>query len=180
RMPVSLGAHMTKPKLLFGIWLLLSAIAFSQASSNADAEISRGQTALAARDYRAAFEAFKAGNKKQDGKCAPCYLGMGIAYMRTGNAHDALEACDKAAKFALNDHTRGQAHNLKAAILNALAEDDKKKLSESLNEYKTAISFDSGVPLYHFNYGVALLKAEQTKEGVEELEKYLSLEPEGT
>ena len=52
---------MTKPKLLFGIWLLLSAIAFSQASSNADAEISRGQTALAARDYRAAFEAFKAG-----------------------------------------------------------------------------------------------------------------------
>ena len=171
---------MTTLKLLLVLCLFVPG-SFSQNNpAPADSDITRGQAALHARDHRAALEAFKTANKKQDGKCALCYIGMGLTYMRMGNGREALEASDKAIRFASDDHLRAQAHNLKATILNAIAADDKKKQSESLSEFRNAISSDSSVALYHFNYGIALLKAEQTKEGVDELQKYLALEPEGS
>lgn len=139
-----------------------------------------GQQALAAHKYGEAIKAFEEANKRQQKKCAACYVWMATAYLSVGDFARGLESCDRAISYTNDNALLAQAHSLKGDALLALATQEPKKLGQAENEFRTAVQQDKDVAVYHLRLGVALLRESRDAEGLLEVQSYLALAPEGS
>ena len=140
-----------------------------------------GRAMLVQRRYKEALKSFKKAQKLHGKKSADLHFGMALAYKGLGAYKNALKESDKALQYASDEYLLAQAHNLKGIFINALAKrKDKKKFQEAEREFRAALELSENIPNYHFNLGVTLLRQERDSEGIQELEVYLELDPEGS
>ena len=145
----------------------------------AAALLKQGNDALASRHYEDAIKAFKKANQLRHDSCGDCYFEMAIAQLRTGEADDALKSCDKAIACASTDILRASSHTLKGNILQNMG-GDPKKLKAAESEYESALHVDANNAQAHFNLGVVRLRLSEEGDGIQELNNYLRLEPNGS
>jgi len=145
-----------------------------------------GQHALAARNYKQAVQAFNKANKHAHNKCVVCYLGLAHAYLGLSEAYHAeddarwaMESCNRALSYAPDDHVRAQAHKCKGEVLQSLPRLDPNTLSLAEHEFRAAMELDKEVPRYHLDLGLTLLRELHEEEGVQEVQTYLALAPNG-
>jgi tetratricopeptide (TPR) repeat protein len=123
-------------------------------------------------------EAIKAFNKAAElrkGQCAECFQGIGMVYFQTSQYKDAAVSFKKA--IALKPDNEAVVTNILGVAL--YLQDDKKTLNEAIAAFKRVIELSKDtMPKAHYNLGHALLKAGKEAEGIDELKKYIALEPD--
>ncbi|MBZ5552830.1 MAG: redoxin domain-containing protein [Acidobacteriia bacterium] len=144
-------------------------------------ELKRAQADLAAQQYNDAIRGFMRANKLKEDRSSECYWGIAQAYFELGAFPIVVENCDQALKYASDDSTRAQAHSLKGNALEELAGEKTGALAEAEGEYRAALGLKLSPPLpvLHFSLGTVLLKEGRVAAGIEELNVYLQLEPQG-
>ncbi len=155
----------------------LAGPALSQ-TSNTDpvAELlKQGKNEVASNHYEDAVKTFKKANQLQHDACADCYLDLAMAQIKLGEFDEAIKSCDKAILFAKDDRQRLEGHTLKGNIL----QDNPKKWKASESEYRAALGLEENDPIAHFNLGILLLRESEGAEGIQELNTYLQLAPDG-
>lgn len=135
-----------------------------------------GESALAAGKYEDAISAFKKATK-QDKTCANCYLGLAVAYLRTGEIDKALENSDKAIASAQDDGTRAMGHNSRGTALFAGGGNDAKKYQQAEAEFRQAIHLAPANQQFRINLGSALLKQSRDDEAIQELKACVAVNP---
>jgi tetratricopeptide (TPR) repeat protein len=140
--------------------------------------IKQGTADLGSQRYPDAVAAFKKANQLRHDACAECYFGLAIAESRLGDMEAAVKSCDKAISCAADDNLRVASHNLKGNLLQQ-AGDDPKQLKAAESEYRAALELNKDDAAAHLNLGVTLLKESQKAEGIEELNSYLRIAPDG-
>jgi len=162
------------------VFLLLPPLLAEQ-SQPADPEFQKdlalGSQALVSGKYEDAIKAFKQANKRRKESCIECYLGMAVAYSWIGREDQVLESCNKALSCATTDNARAAAHSLKGTALIALGASDARKYSDAEAEFRTAAKLEPSAAQHHMGLAQSLLKQSKDAEGVEELKKYLDLDP---
>ncbi len=170
-------------KLFLAFLLIGLACTASAQSDGDDAELQnhlqRAREAAATNKYGDALKEFKEANKVKHNQCDICYLEAANIYAKVGDLQHVLESAQKALTVASSDTIRAQAHVLEGRVLTAQSASDPKKLSAAEQEFRTAIQLDPRMPASHLNLGFVLLKQSHDEEGVQELNQYLTLAPQG-
>lgn len=166
--------------LLVSLFCLASGPLIAQGTDDdpAAALLKQGNDALASQHYEDAIKAFKKANKLRNGSCGACYFDLAIAQMKAGAIDDALKSCDKAISCAPNDLIRTSSHTLKGNIFSSMGT-DSKNLKQAESEYRTALQVDPKSAMNHLHLGLVLLRQSQESEGIDELNSYLKLAPDG-
>ena len=183
---MSLKKH-PAPSLLFVLFLGAIVIPVSREAAAQDRqqnyaeELKRAQTNLASRQYNDAIRGFMRANKLKEDRSAECYWGIAEAYFELGAYPIVIENCDQVLKYASDDSGRAQAHYLKGNALVELAGEKSGALAQAEGEYRAALALkiNPPMPVLHFTLGTVLLKEGQVAAGLEELNIYLQLEPQG-
>ena len=170
-----------KPLLAFLlIGLAYGAWAQSDASDiELQNHLRRAREAAASNKYGDALKELKEANKEKNNHCDVCFLETALLYSKIGDFQHMLESAQKALAAASSDAIRAQAHALQGEALAGLSASDAKKTQAAEQQFRTAIQLDPQTPLYHLNLGIVLLKQSHDEEGVQELNKYLTLALEG-
>lgn len=140
--------------------------------------LDQGMAEMKEHHYEEALKNFKKANQIEHEACGECYLGMASAETQLGQLDEALKSADKAIQHASNDQFLIASHALKGRILLNMG-DDPKKLKASEAEYRTATQLDPKYATIHLSLGIVLLRESLEKEGIEELNTYLRLDPQG-
>ena len=160
--------------------LILATVARAQASPDpADDLLRKARESASAGKFEEALKAYKDANKRSNGNCSPCYLGMAMMAAKLGDAKTALESADKALKVATDDPNRALAHNMRGHALIALAAEQPKKLSEAESAFRQAVQLQPANASYHVNLGVALAKLMRDEDAVAEFKRAVELAPQG-
>jgi thiol-disulfide isomerase/thioredoxin len=159
--------------------LTFSVMAAAQAPDPAGETLKHAAHLVAAGKYDDALKAYKDANKRKKGNCAPCYLGMAVAFTKLGDAKSALESSEKALKVASDDLARAQGHSFRGDALMALAGGQKNKLTEAENEFRQALQLEPDNPAFHLKLGIALAKQMRDAEAVAEFKESSTLELHG-
>jgi len=159
--------------------LLPRAAAPQTAAADPAADLLKQGTAdLNSQRYQDAANAFKKANQLRHDTCAECYFGLAIAESRLGDTETAIKSCDKAISCAADDNVRVASHTLKGTLLQRTG-DDPKQLKAAESEYRAALEIKKDDATAHLNLGITLLKESQKAEGIEELNSYLRIAPDG-
>jgi Flp pilus assembly protein TadD/peroxiredoxin len=122
-----------------------------------------------------AIKTFQKAAELKKGQCADCYQGLGMVHFQTGQYKDAALAFKQA--IALKPENEAVLANLLGVSL--YLQDDKKTLEEAAAAFRKAIDLSKdSMPKAHYNLGYALIKAGKEAEGIAELQKYVTLEPD--
>jgi thiol-disulfide isomerase/thioredoxin len=175
------------PNLLFVLFLGAALILLPRASigqerpQNYGEELKRAQANLASQQYNEAIRGFMRANKLKEDRSAECYWGIAQAYYELGAFPIAAENCDQVLKYSSDDSTRAQAYYLKGNALVELAGERSGALAQAEGEYRAALELkiNPPMPILHFGLGSVLLKEGRVSAGIEELNAYLQLEPQG-
>ncbi|MBZ5535771.1 MAG: redoxin domain-containing protein [Acidobacteriia bacterium] len=162
---------------------LLSRGSLAQDSQpNYEEEIKRAQANLATQQYNEAIHGFMRANKLKEERSAECYRGIAQAYYELGTYPIVVENCDQALKYASDDSMRAQAHHLKGNALEELAGERTGALAQAEGEYRAALGLklSLAMPVLHYSLGTVLLKEGRVAAGIEELNAYLQIEPQGS
>jgi thiol-disulfide isomerase/thioredoxin/Tfp pilus assembly protein PilF len=162
------------------LFLTLSSISSAQTDdATSKTHLDLAEQAMKARKYGDAISEYKKAIKLR-ASCSEFYLSLAIAYVRAGQFDDGLKSCERALSVASDDDSRAAAHNMKGNLLLSRAADDKKKLSASESEYRTAIQLDSKPAVYRLNLARALFKQLKDEDGKKLLEECLASNPDVT
>lgn len=140
--------------------------------------LKQGTADLNSQRYQKAVDAFKKANQLRHDACAECYFGLALAESGLGDTEAAIKSCDKAISCAADDDVRVASHRLKGTLLQRTG-NDPKQLRAAESEYRTALEVKKDDAMTHLNLGITLLKESQKTEGIEELNSYLRIAPDG-
>jgi len=140
--------------------------------------LTQGTADLTSQHYQDAAAAFKKANQLHHDDCGECYFGLAIAQSRMGDTEAAIKSCDKAISCAADDNLRVASHALKGNLLQRTG-NDPKKLKAAESEYRAALEIKKDDATSHLNLGITLLKESQKTEGIDELNNYLRIAPNG-
>jgi tetratricopeptide (TPR) repeat protein len=122
-----------------------------------------------------AIKAFQKAAELRKGQCAECFQGLGMVYFQTAQYKDAAASFKQA--IALKPENEAVLTNLLGVTL--YLQDDKKTLHEAIAAFKRALELSKdNMPKAHYNLGHALIKAGKEADGIDELKKYVALEPD--
>jgi thiol-disulfide isomerase/thioredoxin/Flp pilus assembly protein TadD len=179
-MPLDSARRLCMFALIWSLGLLAPFRSNAQDGSTdpAVALFKQGNDELDAHHYEEAIKTFKKVNQMRHDSCAECYLQTAVAQMKLGQLDDALKSCDRALSSATNDPLRIKGHALKGSILRDMG-NDPKKLQAAESEYRAAAQLDPNNAAIHLNLGIVLLRESRQPDGIEELNTYLRIAPDG-
>jgi tetratricopeptide (TPR) repeat protein len=154
------------------------AIAQTAAVDPAADLLKQGTADLTSQHYRDAVATFKKANQLHHNDCGECYFGLAIAESRMGDTEAAIKSCDKAISCTADDTLRVASHSLKGTLLQR-AGNDPKQLKAAESEYRAALEIKKDDAPTHLSLGITLLKESQKTEGIDELNNYLRIAPDG-
>jgi thiol-disulfide isomerase/thioredoxin len=176
-------------RLLLGIGTLCllvfigpAPVVTSQATDTVDAELTKGRALLRRSLFEDALKSFKRANEMRDKKCAECLSLMADAYFGLEEYKKVTQTADKAIAIAGNDRQLiAKVQINKGLALQAAADKkDQKKLQAAESAFREAMAFEGAPPVVHYNLGVVLLQMNRDREGIAELQQYLTAEPNGS
>jgi thiol-disulfide isomerase/thioredoxin len=176
-------------RLLLGIGALCllvfigpAPVVTSQATDTVEAELTKGRALLRRSLFEDALKSFKRANEMRDKKCAECLSLMADAYFGLEEYKKVIETADKAIALAGNDRqlVAKVQINKGLALQSAADKKDQKKLQAAESAFRQAMSFEDAPPVVHYNLGVVLLQMNRDREGIAELQQYLTAEPNGS
>ena len=168
-----------KPFLLAAFLVLVASVpATAQAPLDPEVEkhLRTGQELLAAGDFKKAIRSFKKADKKAEGSCLLCQVGLVRAYNGAGDSKDALESVETLLSLTDDDQIVGFAHNARGLALLAIADSDPEILRDAVTSFHRAVEL-TGAEISRFNLGLTLLLLEEDDEGVAVLEKLVEEHP---
>jgi thiol-disulfide isomerase/thioredoxin len=139
--------------------------------------LKEGNEALTSRRFGDAEKAFKKAAKLEHDRCAPCYLGLAQTKNALEEPEPALAASDLALPTASNDKEKAAIHELRGDVLVKMH--DSKKMERAEGEYRTALALNPDQPIFHLKLAIALFKQLRDPQGIEEVQRYLQLAPDG-
>jgi thiol-disulfide isomerase/thioredoxin len=139
--------------------------------------LTEGNQALAKARFADAEKLFRKASKLGPDDCGPCYLGLTRAEKGLSNTDAALAFSERALTVASNDSERAAIHEVRGDILVLMH--DPKRVQDAEREYETALQLNSEEPVFHLKLAVALMKEFRDTQGIEQIQRYLQLEPEG-
>jgi len=173
--------------LTFGILCLLAligpaAVVTSQDVDTVEAELTKGRALLRRSLFEEALKNFKRANEMRDKKCGECLSLMADAYFGMEEFKKVIETADKAIAVAGDDKQLvSKVHINKGLALQSAAEKkDVKKLQAAEAAFRQAMTFDAAPPVVHYNLGVVLLQLNRDREGIAEIQQYLTAQPTGS
>lgn len=165
--------------LAAGLWTVAAAASLpaQQTSPEARQEIQNAQSLIGHGQYKEAVKVLEHANQLERDACAPCDFLLGETYARLRDYKKAAESAAAALQLAGNNELfAAAAHNLKGLALlgqTKLGDAQNKRLLEAEGEFRAALALTAGLPVVHYNLGVALLRQKRDPEGIAELETYL-------
>jgi thiol-disulfide isomerase/thioredoxin len=159
-----------------------AAVATSQTTDEAEAELTKGRTLLRRSLFEDALKSFKRANEIRQKKCAECLSLMADAYYGLEEYKKVIETADKAIALAVdNNQLLWKLYNNKGLALQSAAErKDQKKLQGAEAAFRQAMTFDGAPPVVRYNLGVVLLQMNRDPEGIAELQQYIKTQPSGS
>jgi peroxiredoxin len=189
----SLSASRRAPRIEFRfvcslvVMLAISALAFApavvaQGEDAYESEMVKGNQLLRSRRWEDALKSFKKANDLKDKKSIEASLGMVQAYHGLQAYKNVVDICEKIVEMAAGDSkTLAQVYNYEGIALQTQANvKDQKKLGEAEAVFRKGIALDNELAILHYNLGYTLMELNRDAEGVVEVKKYISLNPEGS
>lgn len=139
----------------------------------------RAREAVASNKFNDALRELKQANKEQNNHCGVCYLEMANAYGKIEDLRNMQESAQKALAVAASDAVRAQAHYFVGAAKARDSSGGDKRFGAAEQEFRAAIQLDPQVSSYHLSLGLILLRQSQDEAGIQELQQYLKLAPDG-
>jgi thiol-disulfide isomerase/thioredoxin len=176
-------------RLLLGIGTLCllvlvgpAPVVTSQDTDAVEAELNKGRALMRRSLFEDALKSFKRANEMRDKKCAECLSLMADAYFGLEEFKKVIETADKVIALAGdNKQLVSKVQINKGLALQSAAEKkDQKKLQAAESAFRQAMSFEGAPPAVHYNLGVVLLQLNRDREGIAELQQYLTSEPNGS
>jgi thiol-disulfide isomerase/thioredoxin len=155
----------------------------TQTDTAYDEALETGRTALNAKRFEDALDAFRAANDLRKKASAEAWHGQCLAYYGLGAFKDAGKACAEGLEHVGDDARLVQRlHHDRGLALAALARKNTDKvLKEAEDEFRTVVAMPGAAPVAWYNLGAVILRQGRDEEGIATLETYLSLsadEPE--
>jgi len=94
----------------------------------------------------------------------------------------SFDTCEKIIEMAAGDSaTLAQVYNYEGIALQTQANvKDQKKLGEAEAVFRKGVALNPDLAILHYNLGYTLMELNRDAEGIVELKKYISLNPEGS
>ena len=146
----------------------------------AEAELRNAFRLLAEQRVQEARDAFKNAEQISDGTCFRCLEGLAAAESRLGNYDAAIAASNDAAKAASTPEESARAANQLGLALAAKAGKSGPELAQAEAAYRKALELaPDKLNAVVYNLATVLLRQGKRKEGLEQLDEFLRVEPEG-
>jgi tetratricopeptide (TPR) repeat protein len=144
-----------------------------------DEEVQRGMEFLRRHRFEEALKSFKRANELRAKKSAECFYGMAQAYQGLEAYKNVIESSQKVIELSGNDaQLQAQAYNLKGLAIQSQSQGrDQKRLQEAEAAFRQGLALGVALPILHYNLGVVLMQQNRDPEGLNELQKYLELQP---
>ena len=138
--------------------------------------VAQGDQLFAQRNYDQALQLYKKADKLAHHTSVVAYMRMFLVEHKTGNLQAALDDTKKAASVPSADkNLLAKAHLARGLVLEEMSsKPSDKKLKESEEENREALSIDPSISVSHFNLGVVLIKEERDADGIAELNAYIA------
>ena len=137
--------------------------------------LAKGESALRARQYEPALDAFKQANARANKTSAVAMLGMAKAYAGLQAFKSAADILADALKHAGDQpQMAAQLHNERGLACLALAQKSTDKaLKDAEASFRAVLDGPAPLTMARYNLGVTLLRQMRDEEGVAELQAYL-------
>jgi thiol-disulfide isomerase/thioredoxin len=146
----------------------------------AEAELRNAFRLLAEQRVREARDAFRNADQMSRGDCFRCLEGLAAAESRLGNYAAAISASNDAAKAASTPEESARAANQLGLALSAKAGKNGPELAQAEAAYRKALELaPDKLNAVVYNLATVLLREGKRKEGLERLDDFLRVEPEG-
>lgn len=154
----------------------------AQGEDSYENEMARGNDLLRRSRWEDALKSFKKANDLKDRRSIEASLGMVQAYHGLQAYKNVVDMCEKIVELAAGDaKTLAQVYNYEGIALETQANvKDQKKLGEAEAVFRKGIALNNDLAILHYNLGSTLMALNRDAEGIVELKKYISLNPEGS
>ena len=181
--PVTRGPfRLSRAASLAAAALLLGAAAPAPAPEPAtsESELQNAFRLLATPRIREARDAFRRADQASGGQCFRCLEGLAAAESRLGDYGSAIETARRAEKVAKTPEESARASNQLGLALSGKAGKKGPELAQAEAAYRKAIELAPGkLNAIVYNLATVLLREGKRKEGLERLDEFLRVEPEG-
>lgn len=162
--------------------LFATPLVVAQGEDSYESELAKGNDLLRRRRYEDALKSFKKANELHDKRSVEAFLGMAQAYYDLQAYKNVVDTCEKIIEMAAGDaNSMAQAYNYEGIALQTQATvKDQKKLAEAEAVFRKGVALNTDLPILHFNLGFTLMELNRDAEGIVELKKYVSLNPQGS
>lgn len=129
--------------------------------------------------YEEALDLYKKANRMKQDSSLECLWGMAQTYSKLGAYKNSVQTCDRLIQLGGdNAYFLANAWNLRGNELSASATEkpgklDQNKLREAEAAYREVLRVSPFLNMAHYNIGIALIRMNRVKEGVEELQTYV-------
>ena len=177
--PLTLGPLMV---ILMTAALAVVPSVAAQVEDSYESQIAKGNELLRRSRWEDALKSFKKANDLKDKRSVEASLGMVQAYYGLQAYKNVVDMCERIVEMAAGDtKTLAEVYNYEGIALETQANvKDQKKLGEAEAAFRKGISLDNDRAILHFNLGSTLMELNRDPEGIAELKKYISLNPEGS
>ena len=154
----------------------------AQGEDSYESQMGKGNELLRRRLWEDALKSFKKANDLKDKRSIEASLGMVQAYYGLQAYKNVVDICEKIVEMAAGDSkTLAQVYNYEGIALQTQANvKDQKRLGEAEAVFRKGIALDNDLAILHFNLGFSLMELNRDADGIVELKKYVSLNPEGS
>lgn len=149
------------------------------AQDSFDGVYSKAEVSFRQGKYEEALGLYKKANRMKQDSSLECLWGMAQAYSKLGAYKNSVQTCDRLIQLGGdNVYFLANAWNLRGNELSASATEnpeklDQDKLREAEAAYREVLRVSPSLNMAHYNIGIALIRMNRVKEGVEELQTYV-------
>ncbi len=167
------------PGILGALLLTLAASPSEKTDAGeAKAKVRRGEVLLSAGVPAGAKKEFEQAKRLTPGPCEECEWGLARALRELGKKREAVSSCDWIAENSGSETMRIKALNLKALILGA-AGSNKASMDEAEATYRQLLLLKPDEANLSYNLALLLFRKGDKSAGMEALQRYLELAPDG-
>jgi thiol-disulfide isomerase/thioredoxin len=167
--------------LAAGLTLILVAGLQAQAPAPPDpkftAALQKGETALKARRWQDALEAFRSANAILDKKSPAALYGVARSFHGLKAYKSEADSCREALKYVGGDQ-RFEAmlrNQLGMALYSQAEKNTDKVIKDAETEFRAALALPQPLPITQYNLGLTLLKQSRDDEGKAALQAYMDM-----
>jgi peroxiredoxin len=186
--------HVNRIRLAVGLSLALVLIIFTatfmavprpiaaQSEDSYESELAKGNDLLRRRRWEDALKSFKKANDLHDKRSVEACLGMVQAYYGLEAYKNVVDTCEKIIELAAGDaNTLAEVYNYEGISLQMQANaKDQKKLADAEAVFRKGVALNPNLAILHYNLGFTMMELNRDAEGIVELKKYVSMNPEGS